>query len=73
MTNPLKMFVRDYGWVHLSIGLVGNVAFFIGSILFLPRFEPLKTVGVWLFIVGAGLMMIGAFGRLVVDLIEDEE
>lgn len=72
MDNPLKVLVKEYGWIHLSLGLFGNIAFFIGSILFLPRFEPFKTAGVWLFIVGAFFMMIGAIGRLLVDIWEND-
>lgn len=69
MAGPIKLLVHEYGWVHMALGLLGNVAFFVGSILFLPAFEPLKTVGVWLFIIGAGFMLIGAVGRLLVDII----
>lgn len=68
MTNPLKILVKDYGWVHLGLGLIGNFTFFVGSILFLPAFEPYKPVGVWLFIIGSFLMLVGATGRLLVDL-----
>ncbi len=70
MSNPIKTVVRDYGWIHLSLGLFGNVMFFVGSILFLPTFEPVQTIGVWLFIFGSGLMMIGAIGQLLVKLYE---
>lgn len=68
MAHPIKTLVEDYGWVHLSLGLAGNCAFFIGSLLFLPALERFKTLGVWLFIVGAGLMLVGALGRLLVEL-----
>ena len=68
MPHPLKTLVKDYGWVHLSLGLFGNVAFFIGSILFLPTLEPYKVIGVWLFIGGSALMFIGALGEFVVSL-----
>lgn len=70
-SNLLKTVVQEYGWVHLTIGLVGNLIFLVGSILFLPVFEPIKTFGVWLFILGAFLMSIGALGRLLVDLWND--
>ena len=36
----------------MSLGLFGNVAFFVGSLLFLPTLEAWKTVGVWLFVIG---------------------
>jgi hypothetical protein len=71
MLHPLRALVREYGWVHHSLGLFGNITFFAGSILFLPRFEPYKTFGVWLFIIGAFFMLIGAVGRLLVDIWEN--
>ncbi len=70
--NPLKILVQDFGWVHLGLGLCGNAAFFVGSILFLPQFEPYKTIGVWLFIIGAFFMLLGAAGRLLVDIWDEE-
>jgi hypothetical protein len=70
--NPVRALVQDYGWVHLGLGLIGNISFFIGSILFLPSLEPWKTLGVWLFILGAFLMMLGSLGRLLVDLWEED-
>lgn len=72
MANPLKTLVQEYGWVHLTLGLFGNISFFVGSILFLPTFEPIKVWGVWLFIVGAFFMMIGALGRLLVSIWSQE-
>lgn len=73
MPNIIRTLVQDYGWVHLSLGLLGNIAFFVGSILFLPTFESYKIVGVWLFIIGSFFMMIGAIGRLLVSLWSDED
>lgn len=70
MSKPLKIIVQDYGWIHTSVGLLGNIAFFLGSIMFLPEFEPWKTTGVWLFIVGSFLMRVGAAGNLVVGLVD---
>ncbi|MGF1450960.1 MAG: YrhK family protein [Opitutales bacterium] len=68
MHNPLKVLVRQYSWVHLGIGLVGNIAFFVGSIFFLPRFEHIQVWGTWLFIVGAFLMAVGSVGRLLLSI-----
>lgn len=68
----LKVFVHDYGWLHLSLGLLGNATFFIGSILFLPQWEEYKTSGVWLFIVGSFLMLVGTLGQLLVNLLDKE-
>ncbi len=79
MQTLIRTFVEDYGWIHLSISLLGNLIFLLGSILFLPAWEGIttqiagyqmgiKTLGVWLFIIGAALMLIGSIGRLLVDL-----
>jgi len=72
MSGFLKTLVQDYRWVHTSIGLVGNFAFVVGSVLFLPAFAPWATVGVWLFIVGSALMMIASAGNLLLDLWEEQ-
>lgn len=78
MSNPIKTLVQDFGWVHLGIGLTGNLLFAVGSVMFLPHLGevdlPLfgivdwKTVGVWLFIVGASFMFIGSLGSLLVSV-----
>jgi len=73
MSSPLKTLVREFGWVHTGIGFTGNTAFFIGSIFFLPTLEAYKIWGIWLFIIGAGLMMVGAFGDLLVKIYEVQE
>ena len=65
MPRTLDQLVDDYEWVHTLLGLIGNVAFFVGSVFFL--FEPLKTAGIWLFIVGSFGMLVGSVGRVVVD------
>jgi hypothetical protein len=64
----LRVIVQDFGWIHHSIGLFGNINFFLGSILFLKQLEEYKMTGVWMFIVGSFGMMIGAIGRLLVDI-----
>lgn len=66
MSSAIRTLVRDYGWIHTGIGTFGNLTFFVGSILFLPTFEQWKTTGVWLFIIGAFLMLIGSIGDLLV-------
>lgn len=70
MYAALKSLVQEFGWIHSGIGLAGNVTFLAGSVLFLPAFEPLKTLGVWLFIIGATLMLIGTLGDLLVKVYE---
>lgn len=68
MAEPIRILVQDYGWIHLSLGLIGNLTFVLGSVLFLPSFEAWQVAGVWLFIVGASLMFVGALGQLLVSL-----
>lgn len=63
--HPVQEFIRNYTWVHTTLGLLGNLTFFVGSVCFL--FEALKTAGTWLFIVGAALMLVGAVGRALVN------
>jgi hypothetical protein len=73
MKNLLKTVVQDYGWIHTAIGAIGNFIFFIGSIFFLPSFHSMLVVGVWLFITGSLLMMMGAIGEFFVKIYEGEE
>ena len=47
MRIVLKKFVRKYGRVHLSIAMIGNMTFFIGSILFFKIFKHYKKCSVY--------------------------
>ncbi len=71
MKRLLKILVHDYSWIHLTIGLIGNILFFVGSVLFLPQYEAYKVLAIWLFIVGSFLMLTGSVGRFLVDLWEE--
>ncbi|MGR3496915.1 YrhK family protein [Citreimonas sp.] len=84
MANPLKTLVQEYSWVHLGLGLCGNVLFFLGSVAFLPRLAKVvppwldhpvewQTAGVWMFILGAFLMLVGSLGQLLVSIFEARE
>lgn len=65
LPEPLREAVRDYEDVHTGLGILGNVSFFVGSILFL--FEGAwQRAGVWLFIIGSFGMMIGSIGSAIV-------
>lgn len=60
--------VRDYRWIHVTLGIIGNTAFFIGSIFFL--YKSMETPAVWLFIVGSFGMLIGSIGEAIVNFEE---
>lgn len=73
MKPLLKTVVQDYGWIHTAIGAIGNFIFFLGSIFFLPSEQSMLTVGVWLFIIGSLLMMLGAIGEFFVKIYDAQE
>ena len=73
MTNPIRVVVQDFGWIHIGLGLVGNITFVVGSVFFLPALQAYMTLGVWLFIVGSALMAIGSLGELLVRLLPSKE
>jgi hypothetical protein len=58
--NAIQRFLHDYEWLHISVGVIGNATFFVGSIFFLPVYSDWMAVGVWLFITGSFLMLLGA-------------
>ncbi|GAB3567883.1 hypothetical protein GCM10027445_16890 [Amycolatopsis endophytica] len=58
-----REFVREFPTVHLAIGVVGNIVFFVGSVLFVS--PSLELLAIWLFIIGSFGMMLGAIGQAV--------
>jgi len=58
--------VADYDWIHTGIGLLGNLLFVVGSVLFL--WESTKNLGVWTFVVGSTYMFIGSAGDASIKL-----
>jgi hypothetical protein len=60
----LHVFVRDYQWIHLGLGLIGNLAFVVGSVFFL--WPSTKQPALWLFIVGSCGMLVGSIGSAIV-------
>ncbi len=69
--RPLRLLFKKYGWIHLGVGLIGNISFVVGSAFFL--YKDLKTAGTWLFIVGSSGMLIGTLGEAVVKLTQRHE
>jgi len=68
--KAIQLAIRHFSWVHLTLALLGNFAFLVGSVLFL--WEPSKIYGVWLFILGAAGMFLGSVGNLIVWLEKDD-
>ena len=60
----LHVLVCDYEWVHICLGLIGNLAFVVGSFLFF--WQSTKQLALWLFVVGSSGMLIGSIGSAVV-------
>lgn len=62
--HPLRSFVTNQEWVSATIGVIGNLAFFAGSLFFAFDVQiPAKI----LFVVGSLGMLIRALGRMYVD------
>ena len=62
-TNALRELVREYEWIHLTLGMLGNLFFFVDSVLFL--FETVKVLDVWAFVVGSLLMLVRSVGNVL--------
>lgn len=58
--DPIRTFLREFEWIHTGVGILGNLSFAVGSVLFLS--EATMRVGVWFFIVGSFGMLIGSVG-----------
>lgn len=58
--------LREFPWVHLGLGLVGNTLFVIGSVMFF--WASVKTLAIWLFVFGSLGMLLGSVGELLVRL-----
>lgn len=64
LPHALHMLVSDYEWVHICLGLIGNLAFLVGSFLFFS--ESTKQIALWLFVIGSSGMLIGSIGSAAV-------
>lgn len=64
LPHALHVLVCDYEWVHISLGLIGNCAFVIGSFLFFS--DSTKTMALWFFVIGSFGMLLGSIGSAFV-------
>jgi hypothetical protein len=60
----LQVFVHDFPWIHMGIGLTGNTLFFVGSAFFL--IPPLETAALWMFAIGSFGVLLGSVGEILV-------
>ncbi|MDO8107004.1 YrhK family protein [Isoptericola sp. b441] len=58
----IRTLVQDYEHVHTAIGIIGNLLFVVGSVLFYKAFEQFYTLAVSMFVVGSAFMLVGAIG-----------
>lgn len=59
----IRTLVQDYEHVHTAIGIIGNLLFVVGSVLFYRAFEQYYTLAVTLFVIGSAFMLVGALGN----------
>lgn len=69
----LVRIAKDFPIIHTVIGLVGNLLFFVGSILFFKAFEPFYTFAVWLFVIGSACMLVGSVGEVIRKFVQIED
>lgn len=68
--KALREFFDEYRWIHLTLNLLGNILFFAGSVLFLFS-QQLQAIGVWGFVGGSFLMLVGSSGEVLVKYAQD--
>lgn len=65
MIRTLRSVVGRYRWLFVAEGVIGNLLFFVGSILFLR--PTTQQLGVWMFIGGSGLMLVSSAAAALAD------
>lgn len=58
----IRIFVNKYEYIHTAIGIIGNLLFVAGSVLFYKTFEQYYTLAVTMFVIGSAFMFIGSLG-----------
>lgn len=69
----IRTLVQDYEYIHLGLGLLGNLSFVVGSVLFYRQFEQLYALAVTLFVAGSMLMFLGSLGSVLKVLYQRAE
>ncbi|QIG80022.1 YrhK family protein [Stakelama tenebrarum] len=69
----LETLTRKFPYVHIVIGLMGNLMFVSGAVLSHPSFISDKILAGYLYIGGSSLMLIGAIGRGLKTIYERRE
>jgi len=69
----IRTLVLDYEHVHTAFGIVGNLLFVVGSVLFYKAFDQYYALAVSLFVIGSTLMLIGSLGNGLRRLWEHRE
>ena len=59
----IRTLVQDYEHIHTAIGIIGNLLFVVGSVLFYRPFEQYYSLAVSLFLIGSAFMFVGALGN----------
>ena len=59
--NTVSACIHKYAWIHLSIGIVGNIIFATGTILFMKQ----SDLAGWFFLVGSLGMLLNSLGALL--------
>lgn len=59
----IRRYAHEIPWVHMGVGLFGNLAFVVGSLFFLV--PSLTRAGTWLFVVASWGMLIGVIGEVL--------
>lgn len=70
LPHALHVLVCDYGWIHICLGLIGNLAFVVGSFLFFS--SSTKQWALWFFVIGSSGMLIGSIGSALVKYERNE-
>lgn len=61
--RTLYHFFKQYEWIHLTIGIIGSLLFFTGSVLFFHSHEFIAMI---LFMIGSFGMLLGNIGSALV-------